>query len=145
MPDAASLSLPPRFAHWPSVPPKAAREINDLISPLGSQVKRGVTLVGDAGEALERIVASVGDIAEHVAGIAASAAEQSSALDEINSAMSQLDQVTQQNAAMFEETTAASHALDERSRDAVRDDVTVQDIRRNVFPTASEEHRPARS
>jgi len=90
---------------------EAAREINDLISRSGSQVKRGVTLVGDAGEALERIVASVGDIAEHVAGIAASAAEQSSALDEINSAMSQLDQVTQQNAAMFEETTAASHAL----------------------------------
>ncbi|MDJ1007320.1 MAG: methyl-accepting chemotaxis protein [Paracoccaceae bacterium] len=90
---------------------EAAREINDLISRSGSQVKRGVTLVGDAGEALERIVASVGDIAEHVSAIAASAAEQSSALDEINSAMSQLDQVTQQNAAMFEETTAASHAL----------------------------------
>lgn len=90
---------------------EAAREINDLISRSGSQVKRGVTLVGGAGEALERIVASVGDIAEHVAGIAASAAEQSSALDEINTAMSQLDQVTQQNAAMFEQTTAASHAL----------------------------------
>ena len=90
---------------------EAAREINDLISRSGAQVKRGVTLVGGAGEALERIVASVGDIAEHVAGIAASAAEQSSALDEINTAMSQLDQVTQQNAAMFEQTTAASHAL----------------------------------
>lgn len=90
---------------------EAAREINDLISRSGSQVKRGVTLVGDAGEALEQIVASVGGIAEHVAAIAASASQQSSALDEINSAMNQLDQVTQQNAAMFEETTAASHAL----------------------------------
>ena len=90
---------------------EAAREINDLISRSGTQVKHGVALVGDAGEALERIVRSVGDIAEHVEAITASAAEQSSALDEINSAMSQLDQVTQQNAAMFEETTAASHAL----------------------------------
>lgn len=89
----------------------AAREINDLISRSGSQVKRGVALVGNAGDALERIVSSVGGIAEHVSSIASSAADQSSALDEINSAMSQLDQVTQQNAAMFEETTAASHAL----------------------------------
>ena len=89
----------------------AAREINDLISRSGSQVKRGVALVGNAGDALERIVSSVAGIADHVSGIAASAAEQSTALDEINSAMSQLDQVTQQNAAMFEETTAASHAL----------------------------------
>ncbi len=89
----------------------AAREINELISRSGAQVNRGVSLVGDAGTALERIVASVGGIAEHVSGIAASAAEQTTALDEINTAMSQLDQVTQQNAAMFEETTAASHAL----------------------------------
>ncbi|MEL7105051.1 MAG: HAMP domain-containing methyl-accepting chemotaxis protein [Pseudomonadota bacterium] len=89
----------------------AAREINDLISRSGSQVKRGVALVGNAGDALERIVSSVSGIAEHVSAIAASSSEQSAALDEINSAMSQLDQVTQQNAAMFEETTAASHAL----------------------------------
>ena len=89
----------------------AAREINDLISTSGSHVKRGVTLVGDAGEALKHIVASVGDIAGHVQAIAASANEQSTALGEITSAVDQLDQVTQQNAAMFEETTAASHSL----------------------------------
>ncbi|MEM9710452.1 MAG: methyl-accepting chemotaxis protein [Pseudomonadota bacterium] len=89
----------------------AAREINDLILRSGSQVERGVTLVGKTGEALKRIVSSVSDIADHVGSITASTAEQSSALTEINSAMNQLDQVTQQNAAMFEETTAASHAL----------------------------------
>ncbi len=89
----------------------AAREINDLITKSGAQVKRGVDLVGNAGDALEQIVTSVGGIAEHVSSIAASAAEQSTALDEVSSAMSQLDHVTQQNAAMFEETTAASHAL----------------------------------
>lgn len=90
---------------------EAAREINDLISRSGSQVKHGVQLVGQAGEALERIVASVSGIAEHVSTIATSAAEQATALEEVTGAMNQLDNVTQQNAAMFEETTAASHAL----------------------------------
>ncbi|MDU8942213.1 methyl-accepting chemotaxis protein [Ovoidimarina sediminis] len=89
----------------------AAREINSLISASGEHVERGVTLVGDAGNALDRIVASVSDISEHVAAIASSSQEQSTGLAEINSAMSQLDQVTQQNAAMFEETTAASQSL----------------------------------
>ena len=89
----------------------AAREINALISTSGRHVSRGVTLVGDAGAALQRIVASVSDISEHVGTIAASAQEQAAGLEQINGAMSQLDQVTQQNAAMFEETTAASHAL----------------------------------
>ena len=89
----------------------AAREINTLISTSGSQVKRGVELVDKAGNALTEIVTSVGDIEDHVTGIAASAREQSTGLEEINTAISQLDQVTQQNVAMFEETTAATHTL----------------------------------
>ncbi|MEO0654385.1 MAG: methyl-accepting chemotaxis protein [Pseudomonadota bacterium] len=89
----------------------AAREINTLISTSGGHVERGVTLVGDAGDALERIVESVSGISDHVAAIATSAQEQSAGLAQVNTAMSQLDQVTQQNAAMFEETTAASQAL----------------------------------
>lgn len=90
---------------------EAAREINDLISKSGSLVKRGVGLVGETGDALKGIVISVSDIANNVTEIAESAREQSSGLAEINAAVNQLDQVTQQNAAMFEETTAASHAL----------------------------------
>lgn len=89
----------------------AAREINELISASGGQVKRGVELVDQAGSALEGIVDSVSEISRNVSEIAVSAREQSSGLAEINAAMNQLDQVTQQNAAMFEETTAASHAL----------------------------------
>ena len=89
----------------------AAREINDLISASSQHVKRGVELVGQAGEALGQIVESVSNISTHVSEIAVSANEQSSGLAEINTAVNQLDQVTQQNAAMFEETTAASHAL----------------------------------
>jgi methyl-accepting chemotaxis protein len=89
----------------------AAREINGLISSSGVQVQRGVDLVGRAGEALKEIVASVAEISDLVGGIAASSREQSTGVSEINTAVNQLDQTTQQNAAMFEETTAASHAL----------------------------------
>lgn len=90
---------------------EAAREINDLISDSGNHVKMGVKLVADTGEALKAIVNSVTEISAQVSDIAVSAREQSSGLAEINTAVNQLDQVTQQNAAMFEETTAASHAL----------------------------------
>lgn len=89
----------------------AAREIAGLISSSSNQVKRGVGLVGQAGEALRGIEGSVGDISTYVSDIAVSAHEQSSGLAEINTAVNHLDQVTQQNAAMFEETTAASHSL----------------------------------
>ncbi|WP_413719657.1 methyl-accepting chemotaxis protein [Silicimonas sp. MF1-12-2] len=89
----------------------AAREITNLISTSGEHVKQGVSLVGRAGEALNEIVTSVGGIAEHVSAIAISAREQSTGLDEINVAMNRLDQVTQKNVAMFEETTAASHTM----------------------------------
>lgn len=89
----------------------AAREISDLISDSGNHVKMGVKLVADTGAALKAIVTSVTDISTQVSEIAVSAREQSSGLAEINAAVNQLDQVTQQNAAMFEQTTAASHAL----------------------------------
>ena len=89
----------------------AAREINTLISSSGDQVKQGVDLVDRTGEALSAIVTSVAEISNRVSAIATSAREQSSGLAEINTAVNELDHVTQQNAAMFEETTAASHAL----------------------------------
>ncbi len=89
----------------------AAREINDLISASEAQVQSGVELVDRTGQALSAIVASISEISGLVADIATSTKEQASGLNEINTAVTELDQVTQQNAAMFEETTAASHAL----------------------------------
>jgi methyl-accepting chemotaxis protein len=89
----------------------AAREINELISVSSQNVRRGVDLVGQTGRALEEIIGSVSNISSHMSGIAVSAREQSAGLVEINTAINRLDQVTQQNAAMFEETTAASHSL----------------------------------
>ncbi|WP_223274748.1 methyl-accepting chemotaxis protein [Tateyamaria sp. syn59] len=90
---------------------EAAREINTLISTSGEQVQQGVDLVDRTGTALAAIVSSVDDISNRVAEIASSARQQSAGLNEINAAVNELDHVTQQNAAMFEETTAASHAL----------------------------------
>ncbi|MDB5439466.1 MAG: mcpA [Caulobacteraceae bacterium] len=90
---------------------EAAKEIKTLISASSQQVGRGVSLVGETGKALERIVVQVGEINGVVAEIAASAQEQAAGLAQVNTAVNQMDQVTQQNAAMVEQSTAASHAL----------------------------------
>lgn len=72
---------------------------------------QGVTLVNKTGEALESIVSAVKEINSHIAAIVVSSREQSTGLQEINAAVSTMDQATQQNAAMVEEQTAASHTL----------------------------------
>jgi methyl-accepting chemotaxis protein len=89
----------------------AAKEIKSLISASSQQVDRGVALVGDTGRALHEIVGSVANISSLVSEIANSSREQSTGLSEINTGVNQLDQVTQQNAAMVEQSTAASHSL----------------------------------
>ena len=89
----------------------AAMEIKTLISDSSQQVERGVDLVGKAGEALSNIVERVNQISTLVTNIAEGAVEQSTGLGEINTGVMQLDQVTQQNAAMVEQATAAGHML----------------------------------
>lgn len=89
----------------------AASEIKTLIGDSSKQVEQGVDLVGKAGGALDTIVARVSHISQLVSEIAAGASEQFNGLSEINIGMTQLDQVTQQNAAMVEQATAASHML----------------------------------
>ena len=90
---------------------EAAKEIKELISRSSHHVGTGVDLVGQAGSALNMIAGKVNDVSTLVAEIAVAAQEQSCGLGEINAAMNQMDQVTQQNAAMVEESTAASHQL----------------------------------
>ncbi len=89
----------------------AAKEIKTLISASGKEVANGVRLVGDTGAALRRIVEQVAGLTGLISEIAASAKEQASGLAEVNIAVNQMDQVTQQNAAMVEQSTAASHSL----------------------------------
>jgi methyl-accepting chemotaxis protein len=89
----------------------AAKEIKALISASAEQVGSGVRLVGETGQALQRIVDRVAEIDVLVTEIAASAQEQATGLHQVNSAINEMDQVTQQNAAMVEQSTAASHSL----------------------------------
>ncbi|MBB2749700.1 UNVERIFIED_ORG: methyl-accepting chemotaxis protein [Rhizobium aethiopicum] len=90
---------------------KAAKEIKALINSSSDLVKNGVGLVGQTGKALEEIVTQVGDINGNVVAIVEASREQATGLKEINQAVNTLDQATQQNAAMVEESTAASHSL----------------------------------
>ncbi|MEH6663409.1 MAG: methyl-accepting chemotaxis protein [Brevundimonas sp.] len=89
----------------------AAKEINALISTSSGQVRQGVGLVGQTGDSLAAILDQVGALHGMVAEIVASAQEQASALAEVNTAINEMDQTTQQNAAMVEQSTAASHNL----------------------------------
>jgi len=89
----------------------AAKEIKALINTSSEQVKQGVKLVGETGEALTGIVTQVQNINDNVSAIVKSAHEQSIGLKEINQAVISMDQGTQQNAAMVEQSTAASHNL----------------------------------
>ncbi|WP_422372712.1 methyl-accepting chemotaxis protein [Hoeflea sp.] len=89
----------------------AAREIKQLIEQSGTEVRSGVALVGETGEAITRIIARIENISGHVSAMATASREQSAGLDEVNTAVGRMDKMTQQNAAMVEETNAASHAL----------------------------------
>ena len=90
---------------------EAAKEIKALIARSSEQVQRGVRFVGDTGAALDGIVGSVAEIDGLIAEIAQASQEQATGLGEVNIAVNQMDQVTQQNAAMVEEATAAATNL----------------------------------
>ncbi|ABF64220.1 methyl-accepting chemotaxis sensory transducer with Pas/Pac sensor [Ruegeria sp. TM1040] len=89
----------------------AAGEIKGLIDQSATHVSDGVTLVGRTGTELEAIISSVNSISENVSVIARGAEEQAVTLSEINSGIGHLDEVTQNNVAMVEETTGASQTL----------------------------------
>jgi methyl-accepting chemotaxis protein len=89
----------------------AAKEIKALISASGQQVGVGVQLVNETGQTLLRITGQINELAELVQGIAGAATQQASALKQVNASVSHMDRVTQENAAMVEETNAASQSL----------------------------------
>ncbi|QLP97833.1 MAG: hypothetical protein HZY79_11225 [Rhodoblastus sp.] len=93
----------------------AAKEIKELISVSGQEVQYGVALVAETGDALTQIGKTVTRIDEIVSVIAVDAHAQANGLTEINKAVRQVDQMTQQNAALAEETTAASQNLSRES------------------------------
>jgi methyl-accepting chemotaxis protein len=94
----------------------AAKEIKELIQDSVKKVEDGSVLVTQSGQTLEKIVASVKKVSDIVAEIAAASREQSSGIEQVNRAVMQMDELTQQNAALVEEATAASQAMAEQVR-----------------------------
>ncbi|CAM5369850.1 methyl-accepting chemotaxis protein [Frigidibacter albus] len=113
---------------------EAAREISALIADSSRHVGCGVDLVNQVGASLHLIVGSITSISENVSAIAASAREQSTGISEINIAVGRLDQSTQQNAGMVEETTAASRDLSSEA------EILTQIIRRFTVETGPGGH-----
>jgi methyl-accepting chemotaxis protein len=94
---------------------EAAREIKSLINNSVEKVESGSRLVADAGNTMTEIVASVQRVSDIIGEISAAAAEQSSGIGQVSSAVAQLDQMTQQNAALVEESAAAAQSLQSQS------------------------------
>lgn len=94
---------------------EAAKEISALIANSSRHVQHGTALVGNAGEALQDIITQVNAIADMTGQIASSAAEQATGLSEINIGVTQLDQVTQKNAAMVHESLTRGQGLEAES------------------------------
>ena len=95
---------------------QAAKDIKDLIVSSGGQVKEGVELVNRAGSALTEITDSIKQVADLVSDIAAASAEQSTGIDQVNKALAQMDEVTQQNSALVEENAATAKTLESQAK-----------------------------
>ena len=95
---------------------QAAKDIKDLITNSNDQVKGGVDLVNRAGAALTEIVDSIKKVAEIVAEIASASNEQSTGIEQVNKALTQMDEVTQQNSALVEENAATAKTLEHQAK-----------------------------
>ncbi len=95
---------------------QAAKDIKDLITDSNGQVKEGVDLVNRAGASLSEIVESIKSVATIVADIANASIEQSTGIQEINRALTQMDEVTQQNSALVEENAATAKTLEHQAK-----------------------------
>ena len=132
----------------------AAKDIKALIARSSDEVRSGVQLVTATGDALGRIATDVDRINDIVQAISTAANEQATGIGEINTAISQMDHMTQQNAAMVEQTSAASHTLAQDAKNLTglisqfqldRDASPVRLAPTIVTPTARPASSPARN
>jgi methyl-accepting chemotaxis protein len=131
---------------------QAAKDIKDLITNSNDQVKGGVDLVNRAGAALTEIVDSIKKVADIVADIANASNEQSTGIEQVNKALTQMDEVTQQNSALVEENAATAKTLEHQAK-AMEERVAFFKLdtaagdrpaaRHAAQPTAKREQRPA--
>ncbi len=95
----------------------AAKEIKALVQDTVRKVEDGTELVNKSGEQLTEIVSAVNRVADIVSDIAAAAQEQASGIEQVNKAVLQMDEITQQNAALVEEASAASQSMAQQAED----------------------------
>jgi len=98
----------------------AAKEIKELINESVSRVEAGSTVVNQAGSTMSEVVAAISNVAEIMNGITVASQEQTSGIEEIGRAIAQMDQTTQQNAAMVEQASAAAASLKEQAASLAR-------------------------
>ena len=123
----------------------SARDIKGLISTSNEQVAGGVALVGEMGSILDHLVGRIGEITTLVAGISESTVAQASNLQQINASVHDMDKMTQQNAAMVEESTAAARSLADEA-DSLATEVKSFELstsRETASAAAERNHRPA--
>jgi methyl-accepting chemotaxis protein len=114
---------------------QAAKDIKDLITNSNGQVKDGVELVNRAGTALNEIVESIKKVAGIVSDIATASIEQATGIEQINKALTQMDEVTQQNSALVEENAATAKTLEQQA--------TTMSAEVNIFRIGDEDAAPA--
>jgi methyl-accepting chemotaxis protein len=114
---------------------QAAKDIKDLITSSTGQVKDGVDLVNKAGQSLNEIVESIKKVTTVVTEIANASMEQSTGIEQINRALTQMDEVTQQNSALVEENAATAKTLEQQAK-SMDERVAVFKVRRDAAETA---------
>jgi len=112
---------------------EAAKEIKQLIGTSVENVETGSQQVAEAGQSMEEIVASVQRVSDLIGEITASSTEQRDGISQVNQAVTQLDQMTQQNAALVEESTAAATSLRDQAHH-LTDVVAVFNVGATVLP-----------
>ncbi|RSD30648.1 aerotaxis transducer Aer2 [Vibrio pectenicida] len=131
----------------------AAKEIKGLINDSVEKVDEGSRLVDESGDTLNEIVEAVEKVTELIVQIASSSLEQSTGIDEINRAISTMDEMTQQNASLVEETSAASQSLKDEGKQLLHlmnffasdDNVATFESKRSKQPTQKSNVREIRT
>jgi methyl-accepting chemotaxis protein len=128
---------------------EAAREIKALIGASVERVDAGTQLVHNAGGTMQEVVTGVQRVSDRMGEIAAAAVEQSNGIGQVNAAVTQLDQMTQQNAALVEQSAAAAQSLQEQAQHltdvlaAFRTDAAAEPAMARLTPLQAAPARPA--
>jgi methyl-accepting chemotaxis protein-1 (serine sensor receptor) len=121
----------------------AAKEIKELIDTSVERVQSGSALVDEAGRTMTDIIGAVQRVTDIMGEIAAASAEQSNGIDQVARAVTQMDEVTQQNAALVEEAAAAAHSLEDQAG-KLRTAVAVFQLEEGALQSASGASQPVR-